>query len=214
MSYSNTDFLKAFADKRGYTIAKAEKAMILLLPFVMMDVAYECYRKDIMPLELHNKSKQYRKNWSESYTKFNRHFLDTLDPDMTDAFCDKMDSFRRYMYLDILQLQAKMFRCLPDGLNKDIKQVVASAMLCNRISRIAADIWSACYKVNGDIPSQNNGLNGCLTWSRAFAKEYTKSVAETFNAGISVGVEQELYKGIDSFRQKCFDFVQYDMNVA
>lgn len=208
------DFLKAFADKRGYIIAKAEKAMILLLPFVMMDVAYECFRKDIKPLELQHKAKQYRKNWGEAYTRFNRHFFDTLDPDMQDAFCDKMDSFKRYMYLDIVQLQAKMIRCLPEKLDKHYKQVVASAMLSNRIARIAQDIWGACYKVNGDFPSQNSGLNGCLTWSRAFAKEYTKDVAEVFNAIVPDANEQELWKGLDSFRQKCFDYVQYDMMEA
>ncbi|MBQ0153936.1 MAG: hypothetical protein KBS70_04025 [Bacteroidales bacterium] len=195
------------------TIKNADKAMILLMPFIIMDVAYEYYRRDIKPLELRQLTKKYRKEWKEAYDRFNHYFFDALDADMQDAFCDKMDSFKRFMYLDIVKLQSKMIRCLPDGISAQEKQVVAAALLSNRIARIAQDMWGACYQVNGTMPSQHSGLNGILTYTKAFAKEYVKG-KQAYKEYCPAETEKELYKGISDFTAACFKFVDYDIKTA
>ncbi len=237
-NYTGQDFLDAFAKHYGFTIKEGTKATAVLLPHIMMNVAYEYYQRDIKPLDLKRELKQYRNRWAESYTKFNRYLFDAFDADMADAFCDKMDDFRRFMYQDIISLQSKMMRCLPVTMDADKRRVMAAAMLSNRIAKLAEKMWFACYVKEVDInnclgrrwfdvdkkgrmhrlePSivryhcTNNGLSGVLTNTKAFGATYAKDIKEFSNV-VEDNVANDLFDGLDAFENKCLRFIDFDRN--
>lgn len=225
VEYKSSDFLKAFADRRGYTIEKGDKAIVLLMPWVMMNVAYEYYCRDILPLKLTQKTKLYRKQWKEAYDKFNSWLFDCFDNDMQDAFCDKMDEFKKFMYQDIVQLQSKMIRCLPQNASAENKQIVSAALLSNRIARVSYDMFSACYSgvvkrtltinnkkdcVKSIHPATNSGLAGVLSYTTAFAREFVKN-DNNYSTEVSVEAQEDMYKSLDSFRVRCFKFIDFDI---
>lgn len=222
-NYTGQDFLDAFAKHYGFTIKEGTKATAVLLPHIMMNVAYEYYQRDIKPLDLKRELKQYRNRWADAYTRFNRYLFDAFDADMADAFCDKMDEFRRFMYSDIISLQSKMMRCLPDSMDADKRRVMAAAMLSNRIAKLAEKMWYMCYAKEVAVPvtrreqrimrvhTTNNGLSGVLTNTKAFGELYARGI-EDFKEYVEDGVADALFEGIDNFERKCLRFVDFDRN--
>lgn len=221
MEYTNKDFLDAYCKKRGLTMKdEADDSIHVLMPFVMMDVAYEYYTKNILRYKAKQWAKKCKSNWADSYKEFNDFLFQSFDPDMQNAFMDKMDKFKKFMYVDIIALQAKMLRCLPTKSSQEKRQIIAAAMLFNRIAREAQDWWCTFYTktvhirtsegfLNHQIHTQNGGLNGCLTWSKEFAAEIMKG-DPTFEEPISVADEAALWKAVDDFKEKVMKFPTFD----
>lgn len=223
MEYTNKDFLNAYCKKRGLTMKdEADDSIHVLMPFVMMDVAYEYYTKEIKTYKVKQWAKKCKGYWADAYKEFNDFLFDSFDADMQDAFMYKMDKFKKFMYVDIVSLQAKMLRCLPTKSSQQKRQAVAAAMLFNRIARDAQDWWCTFYTktihirtsdgyLDHNVHTQNGGLNGCITWPKEFATELMKA-DPTFEESISVSDEQALWNAIEDFKKKVLKFPTFDQN--
>ena len=213
MAYTNLQYAEALAKHHGWSITNGDVAAFLLLPYIIMDVAYEYYRRDIKPLDLKQYTKKCRTNWIEGYTRFNRSMFDALDADMADEFCDKMDKFKRYIYTDLIALQSKMLRVLPLEADAKTRQIVSAALLCNRLARISQDIWGTCFKTRNNTPTHNVGLDGVLNWTRQFAASFTRSNADYMTSCETEDLDA-LFAGLRDFQTKCLRFVEYDMKTS
>lgn len=224
MGYTNKDFLDAYCKKRGLRIREGcDESIGVLMPFVMMDIAYEYYTKNIQKFPAKQWAKKCKVYWAEAYKEFNDFLFNCYDTDMQDAFCDKMDKFKRFIYGDIVALQTKMLRCLPTKSTPEKRQVIAAAMLSNRITKLAADWWFDIYTktvwiqdIHGKmVPhrenTQNNGLNGCLTWSKNFAVELMK-VDPDFEEDMAEEDEAALWAAIEDLKPKVIKFTAFDLN--
>ena len=211
MTYTNNQFCRVFAEHQGWHMKdQKEDNCTLLMPFIIMGVAYDYYRRDIMKLELSHVAQYERNRFKAAYKRFNDTLFNCYDPDMQDAFCDKMESFQKWMYLDLVVLQSKMMRCLPAQLPAQEKQVVSAAMLINRFASIAQAIWGELYKINGRYNSQNINLNVILGSTRQFAKAYVKNNSLMLQYTTKEAAEN-LYKALEDIEDKMGRFIDFDM---
>lgn len=211
MNYTNNDFCRAFAKKQGWIMKdQNEDNCTLLVPFIIMGVAYDYYRRDIMKLDVRHKAQYERSRFKLAYKRFNDMLFKSYDEDMADAFCDKMDNFQRWLYLDLVSLQAKMIRCLPADMEAKDKQVISAAMLINRFAQISQAIWGELYKINGKYKSQNMYLNAILASTRGFAKAYVKGNALMLEYTTEEAASN-LFKALEDIEEKMGRFITFDM---
>ncbi len=203
-----SDITVAYAKGKGWRIINNDESCVIIMPYIIMDVAYEYYRRDIKDLELDRECKLFRKRFIESYNKFNQDLFNNIPEDMHDAVCDKMDAFRSSLYTDIISLQAKMMRCFPVGTPQE-RQVISALLLMNRLARFAQDFWGSFYTWRGSATC-NNALNGCLSWTRKLATRYTDGKQGWSGYEMSEEFYNNFIKALDEFREKICRFVDFD----
>lgn len=212
MEYTNADFCQTFIKRYGWSINNGETNHNIapLMPFIMMGVAYTYYENNIRDLKLKHQAKYERNRFKIAYKNFNDTLMKCYDTDMQDAFCDKMEAFQKWLYLDLISLQSKMMRCLPADMKADDRQITSAAMLINRFACIAQKLWGQLYLINGYIGTQNSNLNVILGSSREFAKAYVKD-NELMTQYVEDDVADDLYKAISNLENRMYRFIDFDL---
>lgn len=210
-TYTNKDFCDALVIRQGWKkVPNRESNCSLLLPWIMMGVAYTYYERNIKDLTLAHRAQYERNRFKAGYKAFNKALFDCYDLDMQDAFCDKIDAFQRWLYVDLAALQSKMMRCLPPNLSAEDKRVLSAAMLINRFAFISQCVWGRLYQVNGRFPSQNSNLNVILGSMRQFAMAYTQGNALMTQPVQDEKVADDLFAGIEAIQKKMLRFIDFD----
>lgn len=156
---TNKDILHKFLE--GYNkkvLYGNEEDFSPMLPFLLMDFAYQLFTKYLAEgkWELKGKSKQARNDWMTAYHEFNSKFFSCFDTDEKVYVTDKMDSLEEFIQHDLVVAESMItsqFKYL------DIQdQMRAMAILmCGVFAEAAQVTWGNAFKGidgNGTINAQ------------------------------------------------------------
>lgn len=127
-----------------------------LLPFLLGDVIYTIYCRDIAPLDLRHEEKRLRSDWSENYNRFNRPFFAAIGSDNYDQVTDLMDDFEAAIDTDVEGLR-KEFQSLLADIPYDHSKPIVSALICHVIAQAAQLAWGNVYRIAKILGEDNSG---------------------------------------------------------
>ena len=116
-----------------------------LLPFLLADLIYDIYRKDIQPLDLPHREDVIRQHWRRNYNAFNQPFFQSLSPDDKEQVTDLMDDLERHIEINMMQLRSELMLLLQD-VPFDRRYLIVSALLCHILAQAAMCAFGNVYK--------------------------------------------------------------------
>lgn len=116
-----------------------------LMPFLLMDIAYDLWKKKVTPLPLKFEAKQLANAFINDYTSFNKPFFAAFDDDQRDWVIDRMDELGAYLEHDIFITQISLMNLFNDRPIEE-QDVVASILLCGAITQMAQIIYGAVFR--------------------------------------------------------------------
>lgn len=132
-----------------------------IMPFIIMDSAYQLYLKYVLPYPSQREMKKSKNEWGKSYKSFNSEFFSTLDNDQRDLMMDILDEFEEETKdkRDIVFFQ--LLRLLPTNIDVDKRKILASCMTMEVITQSAIIVWEQIYEGAYRIDRHNRFLEGC-----------------------------------------------------
>ena len=146
---TTNDITKAYCKANGLVVLKGKLGdddPAPILPFLVMDCAYQEFCSVIKTLPLNGRNKQLRGRWLDSYRDFNRRLFSTLNEDERDYAVDMMDTYQMAVPYEIMLMRVAIMDLVAGCEFKDQK-TIASLLLCNIFTQVAQIIWG-CVFVN------------------------------------------------------------------
>lgn len=172
-----------------------------VMPFIMMDVVYQTFKEEIMPLEAKNRLKMIRQRWDKNYRHFNHEFFRAFNKDEAVAVTDMMDEFEEYIANDLMIVKSTVMGCF-DDLDFERKKVIGATMLCNIITQSANLLWHMVYRDSHGRAIKNPHLSAIEKSTHDFANEY-----HTTNKVIDLNTSERLKSCVDSLCYKMMHFL-------
>lgn len=201
-----------------YFVPKLQKALSLtgpetpelMMPHVILDIAYLYYQEYVKKLPLRLDCKKYRRQWAESYKKYNDMLRAELTIDEQDEFSDILDAFTKFIYADAIAFHAKCLRS-ELGVGREHNQTMAAMLLINRICQIA-EAWfrRICSAADG-TGLRCSALCGLVTYSKAMGGAYLKQ--NGINTYISESDFAKFEDAVYEWAQKALKFKSYMRNI-
>lgn len=148
-----------------------------ILPHIMMDAQYQIYCKEIKPLDCKHRLKKFRNEWIQHYNLFNRQFFSAFTDEQKDEVIDKMDSFERYIYNDIVIAKVSIMNCCT-GCDFQTQKVLAACALCNILAQAALVIWQKVYKNSKGQDTKNLEIEAIGRCASLFMHEYYRGAKD------------------------------------
>ena len=169
----NADIVTRFIRYYGGQITREQVGNDLtpVAPYILMDVAYQSYRKHILPLPVKGRAKQLRGYWASAYNRFNRELFLPFRPEEYDDIIDKMDEVEDFIGEEVKTLENAIVAFL-DGKIEHDREVIASILLCNILAQAAQElICISCEKMTGK-PAKAPELDSIRIFCLKFANEF------------------------------------------
>lgn len=129
-----------------------------ILPFLLGDAIYTIYNQDIAPLDLRQREKQLRRDWSEHYALFNRPFFAAIGVENHEQVTDLMDDFEDFIGNSMMVLRSELMLLFQD-IPFDQRKPVVSAILCHILAQAAQHAWGNVYRVATRVDKDKNVLS-------------------------------------------------------
>ena len=140
-------------------------------PYILMDVAYQSYRKHIEPLKVWGRAKQLRGYWAKAYNQFNRQLFLPFNASEYDEITDKMDEVEEYIGEEVKALETAIVTFLEDKIDRD-RDAIASILLCNILAQASQELVKiSCEKLTGK-PAKAPELDSIRIFCLKFGEAY------------------------------------------
>lgn len=174
---------------------------LLLMPFFIMDAAYQIYCKDIKDLECKHLAKQAKKKWAKNYHSFTTEFFLAFDEDQTEFITDMMDEFNDYIHNHIVLLKSTVMTNFTDNTPFEDKKVLSSLLACNVLAQAAQHLYGESYRKSDLSKQKNKYIEGCQRASYEYACQYPVAV------GVDLTSSDKVMKMIDGLCKKIIQFL-------
>lgn len=144
-----------------------------LLPFLLGDVIYTLYNRDIAPLELRQMEKKLRSDWAENYNRFNRPFFAAVGGEGGEQVTDLMDDFEAYIANSVTVLRSELSLLLQD-VPFERRAPIVSALLCHVLAQAAQLAWGNVYRVGKVLGVDRSGARRVV--HRAEKNKYLEAI--------------------------------------
>lgn len=152
---TNRDVLNAFL--KGYNksiLHGSADDFSPLLPFLLLDLAWQIFKKHIGPWKLTGKAKQAKNDWLKAYDAFNKKFFSCFDADQAVYVTDKMDSLEEYIAHDLVVAES-MITSQFKYLEFDDQMRAMAVLMCGVLTEAAQVTWGNSYKDDLGKPITN-----------------------------------------------------------
>lgn len=143
-----SDISKAYCKANGltlYTGRLGDDDPLPILAFIIMDCAYQEFKKEIKPLSFRHGNKRWVSEWMNTYHHFNSRLFSTLDADRRDFAIDLMDAYADALSYDVMLMRVAVMD-LVSGCEFADQKVISSLMLCDIFAKVAQISWGLVYK--------------------------------------------------------------------
>ncbi len=147
-----------------------------ILPFFMLDAAYNMWIKDIQPIECRHETKRIKKEWVSRYGVFNRQFFRAFTLDEQCEITDKMDSFDSYIGNHVMVAKVQVMNLMKD-LDTDQAIRCASLLIINILCQSAQIVWRHVYKNRRDRDRVNPDIQSLEKLSSKFMNAYHSGIS-------------------------------------
>lgn len=148
-----------------------------ILPFLILDVQYQIFDKNIRPLKVRFEAKRIKKEWENHYRAFNRDFFECYTVDEADEIIDMMDRLEAYIHNEVEFVKISVMGCMRD-FDLEAQVVLASAMVCNILCQTAQVVWGHCYKDKNYCDKKNPEIKAMTSCSYRFMNAVYKNTRE------------------------------------
>lgn len=210
MRITNKELVNAFYRAHGCRGQKDANDIGPLLPFLLGDIGYNCWRKFIVPLDLKFELKKMRNEVYRTYTKFNKDLFGVYGAEYRDAIIEKMDEMEEAIENDCLVMRATIMRSLQgDSVSFKVKESFAAVLMFWDLAKCALDVWGEFYKNFDGSEQVNPHLKKLLIQLERFVNEYLRQ--NRFVGKLSEKDNEEIGKCATILQRRIVDWLIKDM---
>lgn len=156
MTIRNRDLTAAYMRniKRTFMTNNADD-LTPLLPFFILDIAYQLYLKYVLPLDCSHEAQRWKNVWSSSYNKINAKFFSAFDDNQRDAVIERMDSLAEWSEADVSKTLTTLEHFLAGQIPQDKARIISVCMVCNVLAQCACIIWEQVYCADSEAGKKN-----------------------------------------------------------
>lgn len=168
---TNGELVKRFIEYYGGKPGNVGNDITPIAPYILMDLAYQSYRKHIAPLPVRGRAKQLRTYWSSAYHKFNSQIFLPFNTAERDEVIDRMDDIEDYLSEEITELENAITAYL-ETKNVRNTEVITCAILNNILAQSAQELIRIASTSLTGQPAESRDLDGVRIFCIKFATEY------------------------------------------
>lgn len=178
-----------------------------ILPFFMLDVAYNMWQKDVSPIECKFELKKIKREWIRRYSVFNRQFFRAFAFEEQDEIIDKMDSFDTYIANHVMVAKVQVMNIMQD---LETEQAIrcASLLIINILCQSANIVWSHVYKNGRDHDKINPDIQALEKLSSRFMNAYHSGISER---NVNPNESKPIVDAVDVLCNKMIRWLYLDM---
>ena len=163
----------------GYKIVSPEHReknddLAPVLPFVVLDIYNDYYRKGLNPDKFSQRQRQLLKRASVSYSRLNKVFFSAFAPSEYEDVTDLMDSLQEYAKNQVLITEVAAWNVFKRYTECD---TIVCAFMCNSLAKAALSIWRLVYR-GKEVEYLEKYIQTLLFATKAFAAEYVETDRE------------------------------------
>lgn len=145
----NRSFINYRTRQNRPVAAKYAKGSIVpIMPFLVADLIHNIYTRNVASMNCKFAMAQAKKQWRDSYQKFNKEFFDAFADEQVDKVVDFMDDFEDKIYNTIEILRIEILSMMPKNISFEKQMTVSYLILAYVLSWGAIGCWSQCYKTD------------------------------------------------------------------
>lgn len=163
----------------GYKLISPEKkkhedVLAPVLPFVVLDIYHDYFRKGLTPEKFTQRQKQLLKRAAASYSRLNKVFFSAFEPSEYEDVTDLMDSLQEYAKNQVLITEVAAWNVFKNYTECD---TIVCAFMCNSLAKAALSVWRLVYR-GKDVAYLEKYIQTLLFATKAFAAEYVETDRE------------------------------------
>lgn len=159
----------------------------LLVPFLIMDIAYQIYCKEIKPVPFKHEARQYLTRFSTEYKKFNNDLFRHLTIDESEYVTEEMDNGYEVLQNYIMLVRVELMNSL-DVYGEEARDVLTSLMLCDMMCQISGVMWQEMYRTRAYRKGETNMSIKCMrNCLLSVAKSYERDLNVNFVCNLNNG---------------------------
>lgn len=139
--------LNKFFKLNDMTPAIKHQDVVLFLPYMLIDMAYELYQKDIKPVDCKHRVKHIQKQLGQLLTDFFKQFFTGFSVDEQCEITDLMDGLEEAIHNDIVRYKLTVMNAVKAE-DVDIKKRIASGFTCSVLMETATRLYNYIYSRN------------------------------------------------------------------
>lgn len=113
-----------------------------ILPFLILDIFYDYYRKGVALREYRQEKKQLKQRMAAAYNSLNGRFFAAFNDDERDEVIDIMDSLEDYVANDVTIAETSVWNVFKNYPETDY---LVSLYMCNMMAKAAQAVWMVVY---------------------------------------------------------------------
>jgi hypothetical protein len=154
-----------------------------IMPYLLADIMYQIYTKDIGPIKLRHELKQMDDKWRKRYKLFNRPLFAFFPAESKDKLTDLMDSVGDHLANEVTMLRAGVMTAVGGIEDFDKRRIVSSFLLCHIFAQYAESSYQRCFYTLKHLsfgtieePASNKDLCYLRDLSYDMAMQYIKEI--------------------------------------
>lgn len=161
--------VKKLLSARGLRLVAGEHdAASLLYPYLLMDLQYSVWQKDVRGVKAEKELKRAQTRWREAYDRFNRAFFRDIGSENWDCICDLMDEYEAWMERPLMLARVAIMNAIGEREFEEQK-LLSACLLCNCLAQCANIIWGTIYMDEHGRKRRNDDIERVEWASKAFA---------------------------------------------
>ncbi len=200
---TNRELIQAYIKKTGVLKRGSEDNPMPLLPFLIMDIQYQIFCKEIRPVECRHQMNRYKHIWAENYNRFNQRFFRAFTPEQVEAVGDMMEGYEEYVANDVMIARVALMNELSDE-DFSTQQLLSAVLLCNTLVQCASIVWST---VNRDACGRRL-LNPELLAIRKASSVFVNGIPRKTSRKIDFNEVPMVDRAVRSLEQKMVGWVR------
>lgn len=194
-SYLRHNHLKVVAGEYG--------AGDVLYPFLLMDLVYGIYQREIVKVDCKRELKRVRGKWNEAYGLFTRSFFAAFSVEQQCDIVDLMDEYEKWMEGSLMVARVAVMNAVREREFEEQK-LLSACMLCNCLSQCAQIVWGTIFKDERGRPKVNREIEEVARWSKGFADAWMEQRGD--KSVIDLNGVKEVNAAMDALVRKLSHF--------
>lgn len=153
------DVVVAYCRYNGLRVIEGDYGCAdVLYPFLLMDLVYGIWQKELAGVPAKHKMKQARNRWREAYGLFTRGFFAAFSAEERDRIVDLMDEYEKWMEGCVMVARVAVMDAIKDRGFEDQK-FLSACTLCNCLAQCAQMVWGMIFLDGRGKPTRNKYID-------------------------------------------------------
>jgi len=153
------EIVRAYCRHNGLRLLAGDcDGMDALYPFLLMDLAYGIWQKELACVPARHGMKRARSRWREAYGLFTRGFFAAFSGEQRDRVVDVMDEYEKWMEGSVMVARVAIMDGMKEREFEDQK-FLSACVLCNCLCQCAQMVWGKIFLDGRGRPTRNRYID-------------------------------------------------------